>query len=444
MITIVVAGRRGCGKTTLIRDSFLRLRPESDVYSLEFDRKRASHALSFAAFAALARAGETTYFVQILEVVVDTWTPQKLRASALCAPEIAKIAKARPETFGIVALQAEGEPDLPESAVLVLRRRKVQDSCREWEVAAGGPEGAETEPISAKIINSVLRARGAAAQWLLDLTPGERRLLTLCSGGLFEYALARTGPVTLFGQTAQELPEFPLLRLRGVPDAEKAKILRAEVPGRQFSQRAAFPATPRALTACVLLNGVVRARVRSDCTGENALTGDGENNFTPPRRLVVVESETAEPIALVAWVSGARPVAWGPLFRRAALFRSREVARVGGHGWSLGLIAERGRALGAAEAEICAFCDPERGTAVLVHGIAPGVVKTLSAPFQRVCAALRLGSALLHAFDVVLAPSARIDAYQLSGGVLEALRSAQLVLEEPCYVFEVSGDVSDL
>lgn len=164
----------------------------------------------------------------------------------------------------------------------------------------------------------------------------------------------------------------------------------------------------------------------------------------PPRRLVVVESETAEPIALVAWVSGARPVAWGPLFRRAALFRSRDVARVGGHGWSLGLIAERGRALGAAEAEICAFCDPERGTAVLVHGSAPGVVKTLSAPFQRVCAALRLGSALLHAFDVVLAPSAQIDADPLSGGVFEALRSAQLVLEEPCYVFEVSGDVSEL
>lgn len=146
MITIVVAGRRGCGKTTLIRDSFLRLRPESDVYSLEFDRRRASHALGFAAFTALARAGETTYFVQILEVVVDAWTPQKLRASALCAPEIAKIAKARPETFGIVALQAEGEPDLPESAksaALVLRRQKVQDSCGEWEVAASGPEGAE-------------------------------------------------------------------------------------------------------------------------------------------------------------------------------------------------------------------------------------------------------------------------------------------------------------
>lgn len=35
-----------------------------------------------------------------------------------------------------------------------------------------------------------------------------------------------TGSVTLFGQTVQELPEAPLLRLREISDAEKANILR--------------------------------------------------------------------------------------------------------------------------------------------------------------------------------------------------------------------------
>lgn len=33
------------------------------MYALEFDRKRASHALGFAVFAALVRAQGATYFV---------------------------------------------------------------------------------------------------------------------------------------------------------------------------------------------------------------------------------------------------------------------------------------------------------------------------------------------------------------------------------------------
>ena len=83
-----------------------------------------------------------------------------------------------------------------------------------------------------------------------------------------EYVLANTGPVTLFGQTTQELPDFPLLRLRDVSDAEKSQILRQEVDGRQFSQRAAFRVTPRTLSASLLLNGIVGARVCAANTQE--------------------------------------------------------------------------------------------------------------------------------------------------------------------------------
>lgn len=46
---------------------------------------------------------------------------------------------------------------------------------------------------------------------------------------------------------------------------------------------------------------------------------------------------------------------------------------------------------------------------------------------------------LLHAFDVVLAPDAKIDECILFSGVKEALASAFPVLEEPCYVFEISN-----
>lgn len=99
------------------------------------------------------------------------------------------------------------------------------------------------------------------------------------------------------------------------------------------------------------------------------------------RKILVVESATAEQIAFLAWASGTRPVAWGPLFRRAALFRSSNVVRCGGQGWSMGLICERGRTLGAAEEDTCVYSAPDFGTAVLVHGGTPNFVKALAGPF---------------------------------------------------------------
>lgn len=108
-LTLVVAGRRGCGKTKFICEHFLKFRPQSDVYALEFDRKRGSHALGFAVYSTFVRALGATYFIQVLEATVDDWTPQKLRASALCAPEVVKLARSSPESFGIVVIQADGE-----------------------------------------------------------------------------------------------------------------------------------------------------------------------------------------------------------------------------------------------------------------------------------------------------------------------------------------------
>ena len=103
-------------------------------------------------------------------------------------------------------------------------------------------------------------------RWLLELGTGPRRLLTLGKAGICEYVYQSTGLVTLFGQTAQELPKRPLLRLKQLSSSEKAAALRAEAPGRQFSQRAGFPATPRVISACALWSGVVRARVFKSIT----------------------------------------------------------------------------------------------------------------------------------------------------------------------------------
>ena len=65
--------------------------------------------------------------------------------------------------------------------------------------------------------------------------------------------------------------------------------------------------------------------------------------------------------------------------------------------------------------------------------------KMLEKPFQHICTRVKLGTVLLHAFDVVLAPSVEIDENTLASGVMEALACAFPVLEEPCYVFELSG-----
>ena len=46
---------------------------------------------------------------------MEDWEPQKLRVSAFCAPELRKLAETRPESVGIVVIQAEGDLALPEA-----------------------------------------------------------------------------------------------------------------------------------------------------------------------------------------------------------------------------------------------------------------------------------------------------------------------------------------
>lgn len=156
--TLIVVGKRGSGKTSFIRETILRLRPESDVYSFEFDRKRRSHALGFATYSAFVRALKTTCFVQVLEATIEDWAPKKLRASALCAPEIAKFAKSSPETFGIVAVQAESESLPPENAhisAIVLREHNSENrnnSCGGWKVQTAGSLGGNSGTVLDQLV----------------------------------------------------------------------------------------------------------------------------------------------------------------------------------------------------------------------------------------------------------------------------------------------------